>query len=46
MGRNKRVHEKTNRSGKEIAFFIKRYISELNEIEAKVPQVKIGGREW
>ncbi|MBA0626635.1 hypothetical protein Godav_004268 [Gossypium davidsonii] len=44
--RNKRVHEKTNRSGKEIAFFIKRYISELNEIEAKVPQVKIGGREW
>ncbi|MFQ6649300.1 hypothetical protein Gotur_022708, partial [Gossypium turneri] len=44
--RNRRVHEKTNRSGKEIAFFVKRYISELNEIGAKTSQVRLRGREW
>ncbi|MBA0659486.1 hypothetical protein Goklo_011623 [Gossypium klotzschianum] len=44
--RNKRVHEKTNRSRKEIACFIKRYIFELNGMEEKVPKIKTGGREW
>ncbi|MBA0783951.1 hypothetical protein Gotri_001585, partial [Gossypium trilobum] len=40
--RNKRVHEKANRSGKEIANFIKRYIFELNGIEEKVPNILTG----
>ncbi|MBA0628969.1 hypothetical protein Godav_023597, partial [Gossypium davidsonii] len=44
--RNKRVHEKTSRSGKEIAFFIKRYISKLSGIEEKVPKVITGDRKW
>ncbi|MBA0655204.1 hypothetical protein Goklo_007711, partial [Gossypium klotzschianum] len=44
--RNRRVHEKTNRSGKETAYFVKRYISELNEIGAKTPQVRLRGWEW
>ncbi|MBA0550910.1 hypothetical protein Golob_021819, partial [Gossypium lobatum] len=44
--RNKRVHERINRSGKEIAGFIRRYISELNGIEERVPKVTKGGRKW
>ncbi|MFQ6648037.1 hypothetical protein Gotur_021851 [Gossypium turneri] len=44
--RNKRVHVKANRSWKEIANFIKRYISELNGIEEKVPKILTGVRKW
>ncbi|PPD98816.1 hypothetical protein GOBAR_DD04153 [Gossypium barbadense] len=44
--RNKRVHEKTIRSGKEIAKFIKSYISELVGIKEKTPKVIIGNQKW
>ncbi|MFQ6650529.1 hypothetical protein Gotur_022916 [Gossypium turneri] len=44
--RNKRVHEKTIRSRKEIATFIKSYILELNGIEEKSPKVSTGIRKW
>ncbi|MFQ6649948.1 hypothetical protein Gotur_023122, partial [Gossypium turneri] len=43
--RNKRVHEKVSRSGKEIAGFVKRYISELKGIEEKVPKMGIVARD-
>ncbi|MFQ6636371.1 hypothetical protein Gotur_012630 [Gossypium turneri] len=44
--RNKRVHGKSTRSGKEIAKFIKSYFSELVGIEEKTPKVIIGNRKW
>ncbi|MBA0575540.1 hypothetical protein Golob_027744, partial [Gossypium lobatum] len=44
--KNKRVHEKANRSRKEIENFIKRYISELNGIEEKVLKILTGVRKW
>ncbi|MBA0816108.1 hypothetical protein Gohar_000805, partial [Gossypium harknessii] len=44
--RNKRVHEKVSRSGKEIAGFVKRYISELKGIEEKVPKIIKEVRKW
>ncbi|PPR82887.1 hypothetical protein GOBAR_AA37829 [Gossypium barbadense] len=44
--RNKRVHKKANRTGKEIASFINNYISELKGIEEKVPKIVTGGRKW
>ncbi|XP_040954481.1 uncharacterized protein [Gossypium hirsutum] len=44
--RNKRVHEKVSRSGKEIAGFVQRYISELKGIKEKATKSIKEGRIW
>ncbi|KAA3486780.1 reverse transcriptase [Gossypium australe] len=44
--RNKRIHEKVSRSGKEIANFIDSYILELNGIEVKIPKVPPEVKRW
>ncbi|KAA3472830.1 reverse transcriptase [Gossypium australe] len=44
--RNKRIHEKANRSGKEIASFINSYISELNGIGEKTAKILLEVRKW
>ncbi|KAA3488218.1 reverse transcriptase [Gossypium australe] len=44
--RNKRVHEKISRSGKEITNFIKSYILELKGIEEKLPKDLTEVKRW
>ncbi|KAA3486532.1 Zinc finger, CCHC-type [Gossypium australe] len=44
--RNKRVHEKVSRSGKETKNFINSYILELNGIEEKIPKVLPEVKRW
>ncbi|MBA0568453.1 hypothetical protein Golob_005949 [Gossypium lobatum] len=39
--RNVRVHKKVSKSGKEIVSFVNSYISELNEIDKRNPQISL-----
>lgn len=44
--RNKRIHEKTSRSGKEIADYVNRYISELDGAKNKIPSSLQVAKRW
>ncbi|KAH1096770.1 hypothetical protein J1N35_013691 [Gossypium stocksii] len=44
--RNKRVHEQSNRSGKEIAGFIRRFISDMEGLAESKSRRLIAGTKW